>query len=71
MPFARILRSSALLGGAQVVVMAPASKSDVQYPLQLGWAPRADFQSGLRQTVGWYLDHPAWTQAILGGSYRL
>ncbi|MEY4816910.1 MAG: hypothetical protein RLZZ162_3983 [Verrucomicrobiota bacterium] len=37
----------------------------------LGWAPRADFQSGLRQTVGWYLDHPAWTQAILDGSYRL
>ena len=38
---------------------------------ELGWAPRADFPSLLRQTVQWYLDNPAWTQAILDGSYRL
>jgi dTDP-D-glucose 4,6-dehydratase len=38
---------------------------------ELGWAPRADFQSGLRQTVQWYLENSAWIQAILDGSYRL
>jgi dTDP-glucose 4,6-dehydratase len=38
---------------------------------ELGWAPQEDFQSGFRKTVRWYLDHPAWTQAILDGSYRL
>jgi dTDP-glucose 4,6-dehydratase len=38
---------------------------------ELSWAPQEDFQSGLRKTVCWYLDHPAWTQAILDGSYRL
>lgn len=38
---------------------------------ELGWAPQGDVQSDLRQTVRWYLDHPAWTQAILDGSYRL
>jgi dTDP-glucose 4,6-dehydratase len=38
---------------------------------ELGWAPQEDFQSGFRKTVSWYLDHPAWTQAILDGSYRL
>ncbi len=38
---------------------------------ELGWAPEEDFQSGFRKTVRWYLDHPAWTQAILDGSYRL
>jgi len=38
---------------------------------ELGWSPREDFQSGFRKTVQWYLDHPAWTQGILDGSYRL
>jgi len=38
---------------------------------ELGWAPQEDFRSGFRKTVRWYLDHPAWTQAILDGSYRL
>jgi dTDP-glucose 4,6-dehydratase len=38
---------------------------------ELGWAPQEDFQSGLRKTVRWYLDHPAWIQGILDGSYRL
>ena len=38
---------------------------------ELGWAPQEDFQSGFRKTVRWYLDHPAWTQGILDGSYRL
>jgi dTDP-glucose 4,6-dehydratase len=27
---------------------------------ELGWAPREDFDSGLRKTVRWYLDHPSW-----------
>ena len=36
-----------------------------------GWAPQEDFRSGFRKTVRWYLDHPAWTQGILDGSYRL
>jgi dTDP-glucose 4,6-dehydratase len=38
---------------------------------ELGWAPQEDFRSGFRKTVRWYLDHPAWTQGILDGSYRL
>ena len=38
---------------------------------ELGWAPQENFQSGFRKTVRWYLDHPAWTQGILDGSYRL
>ena len=38
---------------------------------ELGWSPQEDFRSGFRKTVRWYLDHPAWTQGILDGSYRL
>lgn len=30
----------------------------------LGWHPACDFESGLRATVAWYLDHEPWRQAI-------
>jgi dTDP-glucose 4,6-dehydratase len=32
---------------------------------ELGWAPHHDIESGLRETVKWYLDHPEWVKAIL------
>jgi dTDP-glucose 4,6-dehydratase len=38
---------------------------------QLGWQPQETFASGLRKTVLWYLQNPAWWQAILDGSYQL
>lgn len=38
---------------------------------ELGWEPRETFSSGLAKTVQWYIDNPAWWQAILDGSYRL
>jgi dTDP-glucose 4,6-dehydratase len=31
---------------------------------ELGWAPRQDFEAGLRQTVRWYLDNPAWWEPL-------
>jgi dTDP-glucose 4,6-dehydratase len=36
---------------------------------ELGWRPRESFESGLRKTVQWYLDHRDWWQAIRQGSY--
>lgn len=30
----------------------------------LGWAPRADFEEGLRQTVAWYRDNESWWRPI-------
>ena len=38
---------------------------------ELGWEPAADFAGGIARTVRWYMDNPAWWQAILDGSYRL
>ncbi len=38
---------------------------------ELGWRPREDSSSGLEKTVRWYLDHPAWWQAIVNHTYRL
>ena len=37
---------------------------------ELGWAPRHDAQSGLRDTVRWYLDNPEWVARVRSGEYR-
>ena len=31
---------------------------------ELGWKPSRDLKQGLMDTVKWYLDNPAWVQAI-------
>lgn len=36
---------------------------------ELGWKPRQDFTSGLRRTVSWYLNNPAWIERIASGAY--
>jgi len=28
------------------------------------------FQTGLRRTVRWYLDHPDWVEDVTSGAYR-
>lgn len=35
---------------------------------ELGWAPRHDFESGLLETVRWYLGHRAWCEAVAAGA---
>jgi dTDP-glucose 4,6-dehydratase len=37
---------------------------------ELGWTPKESFQSGLKQTVRWYLDHPQWVESVVSGAYR-
>ncbi|GAB1577081.1 dTDP-glucose 4,6-dehydratase [Bordetella petrii] len=37
---------------------------------ELGWRPAHDFESGLRATVQWYLDHAQWVADVAGGAYR-
>jgi dTDP-glucose 4,6-dehydratase len=37
---------------------------------ELGWRPRETFESGLRQTVQWYLDNPQWVAHVQSGAYR-
>ena len=36
----------------------------------LGWVPRESFETGLRKTVEWYLENPAWCERVQDGSYR-
>ncbi|MEY4712105.1 MAG: dTDP-glucose 4,6-dehydratase [Pseudomonadota bacterium] len=37
---------------------------------ELGWKPAETFESGIRKTVQWYLDHPQWVQRVQSGAYR-
>jgi dTDP-glucose 4,6-dehydratase len=37
---------------------------------ELSWTPRHDLASGLARTVEWYLEHRAWWEAVLSGSYK-
>jgi len=37
---------------------------------ELGWRPAETFDTGIRKTVRWYLEHQAWVQNVTSGSYR-
>jgi len=37
---------------------------------ELGWQPAHTFETGIRQTVRWYLEHPDWVAHVQSGSYR-
>ena len=37
---------------------------------ELGWRPEESFESGLENTVRWYLDTPGWWRPIRDGVYR-
>jgi dTDP-glucose 4,6-dehydratase len=37
---------------------------------ELGWRPQETFETGLRKTVRWYLDHAGWVERVQTGAYR-
>ena len=37
---------------------------------ELGWRPAETFNTGIKKTVQWYLDNPAWIEGVISGSYR-
>ena len=51
---------------------------DVRYAIDaskifnnLGWEPLENFESGIRKTIEWYLNHHNWSDNIQNGSYKL
>lgn len=63
---------------SQITYVADRPGHDRRYAIdasklqdELGWRPRHDFESGIRETVDWYLANQDWVQRILDGSYRL
>jgi dTDP-glucose 4,6-dehydratase len=37
---------------------------------ELGWKPAHDFETGLRETVQWYLEHQEWVESVRGASAK-
>jgi dTDP-glucose 4,6-dehydratase len=37
---------------------------------QTGWRPSVNFESGLQQTVDWYLENVTWVERVQDGSYQ-
>ena len=37
---------------------------------ELGWKPKENFETGIRKTVQWYLDHQGWVNGVKTGAYR-
>ena len=37
---------------------------------ELGWKPQYTFDTGIQQTIQWYLDNKEWWQNIINGSYQ-
>ena len=63
--------------GEQITYVTDRPGHDRRYAIdaskierELGWRPVETFATGIRKTVGWYLDHPEWIANILSGAYR-
>ncbi|MGC4078248.1 MAG: dTDP-glucose 4,6-dehydratase [Rubrivivax sp.] len=37
---------------------------------ELGWRPSETFETGIRKTVAWYLEHAEWVARVQSGAYR-
>ena len=37
---------------------------------ELGWRPAETFETGIRKTIQWYLDHAQWVANVQSGAYR-
>ena len=37
---------------------------------ELGWRPAETFETGIRKTLQWYLEHQAWVADVQSGAYR-
>lgn len=37
---------------------------------ELNWKPTETFDTGIRKTIAWYLDHPQWIADVQTGAYR-
>lgn len=62
---------------AQITFVKDRAGHDRRYAIDarkihetLGWQPEESFETGLRKTVQWYLDHGDWVLSVTSGAYR-
>lgn len=61
----------------QIAFVADRPGHDRRYAIDAGklakeldWRPAQTFESGIRSTVQWFLDHPEWVDQVVSGQYR-
>ena len=61
----------------QIAFVSDRPGHDLRYAIdaskiekELGWRPAETFDTGIRNTVHWYLDNPQWVEGVVNGSYR-
>lgn len=61
----------------QVTFVADRPGHDRRYAIdatkigkRLGWYPEETFETGIRKTIKWYLDHKVWIERVSSGKYR-
>lgn len=37
---------------------------------ELGWEPTYNFETGIKQTIEWYLENKKWWENIISGDYQ-
>ncbi|AGA59914.1 dTDP-glucose 4,6-dehydratase [Thermobacillus composti KWC4] len=37
---------------------------------ELGWQPKYDYETGIKETIRWYLEHQDWMEQVVSGAYR-
>ena len=62
---------------SQIVFVTDRPGHDRRYAIdagkmarELGWYPEETFDSGIRKTITWYLDHAEWVARVQSGAYR-
>jgi dTDP-glucose 4,6-dehydratase len=70
-------RADGVSFNAQITYVKDRPGHDKRYAIdatrlekELDWKPAETFESGIRKTVQWYLDNPAWVENITSGQYR-
>jgi dTDP-glucose 4,6-dehydratase len=61
----------------QITYVTDRPGQDTRYPIderkperELGWKPAKTFETSIRKTVQWYLDHPDWLDNVQSGAYK-
>lgn len=70
-------RSDGVSYASQITYVKDRAGHDCRYAIdaskierELGWKPSETFETGIRKTVQWYLDHQDWVLNVTSGAYR-
>ena len=56
--------------GKSAYAISPVSYTHLKLESELGWKPKYNFDTGIQQTIEWYLHNREWWENILSGEYQ-